>query len=122
MSTPKCRLLFSLSVVSDSVTPWTAAHQASLSFTTCSNLLKLLSIESAMPPKLPDHLSAYMGINFHMDMRRKMMNPTRRQKKHDKEGLHMCRWALRPVRAQSSRHLSPLTPGWKAALTSLFFR
>ena len=34
---------FSLSVVSDSVTPWTAAHQASLSITW--SLLKLMSIE-----------------------------------------------------------------------------
>ena len=31
------------------VTPWTAAHQASLSFTTFQSLLKLMSIESLMP-------------------------------------------------------------------------
>ena len=32
-------------------TPWTAAHQASLSFTNCSrSLLKLMSIELVMPP------------------------------------------------------------------------
>ena len=31
------------------VTPWTAARQASLSFTTSLNLLKLVSIESMMP-------------------------------------------------------------------------
>ena len=31
------------------VTPWTAARQASLSFTTSQGLLKLLSIESVMP-------------------------------------------------------------------------
>ena len=31
-------------------TPWTAAHQASLSFTISHSLLKLMSIESAMPP------------------------------------------------------------------------
>ena len=30
-------------------TPWTAAHQASLSFTTSCSLLKLMSIESVMP-------------------------------------------------------------------------
>ena len=40
-------LLFSCSVVSDSATPWTAAHQASLSFTIYRSLLKL--IESVMP-------------------------------------------------------------------------
>ena len=31
------------------VTPWTAAHQASLSITNSRSLLKLMSIESAMP-------------------------------------------------------------------------
>ena len=31
------------------VTPWTAAHQASLSFTISPSLLKLMSIESVMP-------------------------------------------------------------------------
>ena len=39
-------LLFSHSVVSDS---WTAAHQASLTFTISQSLLKLMSIESVMP-------------------------------------------------------------------------
>ena len=38
------------------VTPWTAACQASLSITNCQNLLKLLSIESAMPS---NHLILY---------------------------------------------------------------
>ena len=32
------------------VTPWTAAHQASLSFTISHSLLKLMSIESVIPP------------------------------------------------------------------------
>ena len=41
--------MFSLQVVSDSVTPRTAACQASLSFTTSGSLLKLMSIESVMP-------------------------------------------------------------------------
>ena len=31
------------------VTPWTAAHQASLSITISQNLLKLMSMESVMP-------------------------------------------------------------------------
>ena len=31
------------------MTPWTAAHQASLSFTISQSLLKLMSIESVMP-------------------------------------------------------------------------
>ena len=42
-------LLSSCSVMSDSVTPWTAASRASLSFTTSWNMLKLMSIESVMP-------------------------------------------------------------------------
>ena len=40
---------FSCSVVSDSVTPWAAAHQASLSITNSQSLLKFMSIESVMP-------------------------------------------------------------------------
>ena len=32
-------------------TPWTAAHQASLSYTNSQSLLKLMSIKSVMPPK-----------------------------------------------------------------------
>ena len=40
---------FSRSVVSDSVTPWIAAHQASLSITNSQSLPKLMSIESVMP-------------------------------------------------------------------------
>ena len=42
-------LFFSRSVMSDSASPWTAARQASLSFTISRNLLKLRSIESVMP-------------------------------------------------------------------------
>ena len=40
---------FSRSIISDSVTPWTAAHQASLSITSSQSLLKLRSIKSVMP-------------------------------------------------------------------------
>ena len=39
----------SLSCVPVFGTPWTAAHQASLSFTISQSLLKLMSIESVMP-------------------------------------------------------------------------
>ena len=42
-------VLFSHAVISDSVTPWTAARQPSLSFTISRNLLKLMSIESVIP-------------------------------------------------------------------------
>ena len=44
-------LLFSHSVMSDwhFVTPWIAAHQASLSFTMSWSLLKFMSIESVIP-------------------------------------------------------------------------
>ena len=40
---------FSHSVRSESVTPWTAAHQASLSITNSRSLHKLISIESVRP-------------------------------------------------------------------------
>ena len=40
---------FSHSVMSDSATPWTAAHQASLSIINSQSLLKFMSIESVMP-------------------------------------------------------------------------
>ena len=39
----------SLSCVQLFVTPWTAAHQASLSITSCRSLLKLMFIELVMP-------------------------------------------------------------------------
>ena len=39
---------FSSVAQSDSVTPWTAAHQASLSITNSQSFLKLMSIESLM--------------------------------------------------------------------------
>ena len=42
-------LVQSLSHVQLFVTPWTAAHQASLSFTISPSLLKLMSIESVVP-------------------------------------------------------------------------
>ena len=40
---------FSCSVGSDSETPWTAAHQVSLSITNSRSLFKLMSIELVMP-------------------------------------------------------------------------
>ena len=42
-------LLFSHQVMSNSATPWTAAHQASPSFTISWSLLKLMFIEWVMP-------------------------------------------------------------------------
>ena len=42
-------LVQSLSCIQLFVTPWTAAHQASLSITNSWNLLKLMSINSVMP-------------------------------------------------------------------------
>ena len=41
--------LISYPVVSDSVTPWTTAHQASLSFTISQSLHKFMSIVSMVP-------------------------------------------------------------------------
>ena len=45
----KTSVQFSHSIVSNSVTPWTAARQASLSITNSWSLLKLMSTESMMP-------------------------------------------------------------------------
>ena len=42
-------------------TPWTAAHQASLSFTISQSLLKLMSIKSVMPS---NHLIVYCPLLF----------------------------------------------------------
>ena len=47
-TTQRCTCV-SLSVVSNSVTPWTVACQASLFITSSWNLLKLMSIEFVMP-------------------------------------------------------------------------
>ena len=44
---------FSRSVVSDSATLWTVAHQASLSISNSWSLPKLMSIESVMPSNYP---------------------------------------------------------------------
>ena len=43
------------------VTPWTAAHQASLSITNSQSLLKLMSVESVMPS---NHLILYCPLLF----------------------------------------------------------
>ena len=65
-------LLFSCQVVSDSAIPWTAACQASLSFTISSSLLKLMSIESVMPSIQPPHplLPPSLAVNLsqHQDL------------------------------------------------------
>ena len=50
---------FSCSVVSDSLTPWTEARQASLSITNSQSLLKFMSIESVMPS---NHLILYRPL------------------------------------------------------------
>ena len=42
-------IYYCYSVTSTLVTPWTAAHQASLSFTLSQSLLKFMSIEPVMP-------------------------------------------------------------------------
>ena len=49
----------SLSRVQSFATPWTAARQASLSFTISQSLLKLMSIESVMPS---NHLILYCPL------------------------------------------------------------
>ena len=49
----------SLSVMSNSATPWTTAHQASLSITNSQSLLKLMSIESVMPSAISSSVVAF---------------------------------------------------------------
>ena len=55
-----------LSCVQHFVTPWTASHQASLSFTISKNLLKFMSIESMIPSVSPSppafNLSQQQGL------------------------------------------------------------
>ena len=53
LSSHEVELVQSLSHVQLSGTPWTVAHQASLSFTVSPSLLKLMSIESVMPSNHP---------------------------------------------------------------------
>ena len=50
---------FSCSVVSDSLTPWTEARQASLSITNSQSLLKVMSIKSVTPS---NHLILYRPL------------------------------------------------------------
>ena len=52
---------FSCSVVFDSVTPWTAAHQASLSITNSQSLLRPMNIELVMPS---NHLTLCRPLLF----------------------------------------------------------
>ena len=54
LKTCLCSLHFNCSVMSNSVTPWTAAHQVFPSITSSRSLLILMSIESVMPS---NHLS-----------------------------------------------------------------
>ena len=53
---------FSHSVVSNSVTAWTAARQASLSITNSRSLLKLMSIESVMPSSHPSSVVPFSHL------------------------------------------------------------
>ena len=59
-------MLFSRSVVSHLfATPWTAAHQASLSCTLSQSLLKLMSIESIMPSNISSSVAPSLpSLNF----------------------------------------------------------
>ena len=57
-------LLFSCKVVSDSATPWTAAHQAPPSFTIFQNMLRFMSIESVMPSNHLIHPPSPFAFNL----------------------------------------------------------
>ena len=59
MTSSNSSVQFSRSVVSDSVTPWTAASQVTLCITNSRSLLKLMSIEWVMPS---NHLILYRPL------------------------------------------------------------
>ena len=58
---PLTQVQFSHSVVSNSATPCTSAHQASLSITNSQSVLKLMSITSVMPS---NHLILLIAIEY----------------------------------------------------------
>ena len=60
-------LVLTLLFSSDSVTQWTAARQASLSFLVSRSLLKLMSIESMMPsnPLILCHPLPVLSLSQH---------------------------------------------------------
>ena len=65
-------LLLLFSRVQLFATPWTAAHQASLSFTISWSLLKLMSIESVMPHQREKLIIKQRGLlfpQFYWDMK-----------------------------------------------------
>ena len=45
------------------VSPWTAAHQASLSFIVSQSLLKLMSIESVMPSNISSSVAPFSSFS-----------------------------------------------------------
>ena len=62
------------------MTPWTAAHQASLSFTISWSLLKLTSIESVSPSNHLILCSIFVGekgLDHQVDWLRAIRNPDR---------------------------------------------
>jgi len=99
--------VFSRSVVSDSVTPWTAARLASLSFTSSRSLLKRMSIESVLPS---NHLvlccllllpSVFPSIRvFPNELALRIRWPkywsfsfsTKGERTHQREKTSMCLW------------------------------
>ena len=59
-SEPSRKVVQSFSCVRLFATPWTAARQASLSFTISRSLLKLMSTEPVMPS---DHLGKWLALS-----------------------------------------------------------
>ena len=94
-------LLFSCSVVSDSVTRWTTARQASLSFIISQSLLKLMSIESMM---LSNHLIlCWLGETRHLEwcmVSRLCLSHTLSQKAI--EGCAQSKWKLKAIKRRKT--------------------
>ena len=114
-------------------TPWTAAHQASLSFTIFQSLLKFISIESSHPLSSPSppafNLSQHQGLFQCVNSSHQVAKVLELQLQH-----HSFQWIFRvdflkdwlvwsPCSPRDSQESSPEDHSWKASILrhSAFF-
>ena len=105
----------SLSHVRLFVTPWTATHQASLSFTDSWSLLKLMSIESVMPSNhlilcyplllLPSILPSISSVQFSRSSCIRLLQP--HESKHARPPCPSPTPGIHPNSCPSSRWCHP---------------
>ena len=122
-----------LNCVQISATPWTAAHQASLSFTIFQSLLKFISIESSHPLSSPSppafNLSQHQGLFQCVNSSHQVAKVLELQLQH-----HSFQWIFRvdflkiwlvwsPCSPRDSQESSPEDHSWKASILrhSAFF-